>query len=359
MTYEKSCGAVVYTRIDGEIKYVLVQSLSGHYGFPKGHMETGENEEETALREIYEEVHLVPSFVAGFQGVTEYEIPSINVRKRVIFFLGEYQDQEIIFPKEELTNAVLLSYAEALERLTHEDSKRILQEAHDFLLERKYYKAYDDRYRQIHGLNLQWFYDDPTPIVMKTIRDFGIKQQHRILELGCGEGRDAYPLLKNGYNLLATDISPAAVSYAQKKYPQYMAHFAVLDCVGGVLTEKFDFIYAVAVVHMLVEDGDRDGFYTFIREHLKPDGIALVCTMGDGEAERQTQTNTAFDLQERTHEQSGEKVKIASTSCRMVGFDTLHAELHRNGLEVLKEGMTQAPPDFPKLMYVAVKGAES
>ena len=160
----------------------------------------------------------------------------------------------------------------------------------------------------------------------------------RLLEIGCGEGRDAYPILKNGYKLLATDISPAAVSYARKKYPQYMDHFAVLDCVGGVLTEKFDFIYAVAVIHMLVEDGDRVGFYTFIRDHLKPGGIT-----------------TAFDLQERTHEQSGEKVKIASTSCRMVGFDTLHAELHRNGLAVLKEGITQAPPDFPKLMYVVVR----
>ncbi len=223
-------------------------------------------------------------------------------------------------------------------------------------MERKYYEAYDDRYRQIHGEGLQWFYDDPTPIVMKTIRDFGIGHNHEILELGCGEGRDAHPLLKQGYRVLATDISTAAIGYAQKKWPEYEDSFAVLDCVAGEITERFDFIYAVAVVHMLVEDDDRDRFYTFIREHLSPNGIALVCTMGDGNMERQTDIGTAFQLHNRTHEQSGREVQIAATSCRMVSFETLHEELRRNGLQILKEGITEAPPDFPLLMYAVVKG---
>ena len=134
-------------------------------------------------------------------------------------------------------------------------------------MERKYYEAYDDRYRQVHSQNLQWFYDDPTPIVAQTMEEFGITRQQKLLELGCGEGRDAYPLLKQGYHLLATDISPEANAYAKKKWPEFAENFQILDCVAGDIPEKFDFIYAVAVVHMLVEDGDRDGFYTFIREH--------------------------------------------------------------------------------------------
>ena len=84
-------------------------------------------------------------------------------------------------------------------------------------MERKYYEAYDDRYRQIHSRNLQWFDDAPTPIVAETICKYGIREHQRILELGCGEGRDAYPLLKQGYPVLATDISPAAIAYAKKK----------------------------------------------------------------------------------------------------------------------------------------------
>lgn len=223
-------------------------------------------------------------------------------------------------------------------------------------MERKYYEAYDDRYRQIHGEGLQWFYDAPTPVVAEIIREFGISKNHKLLELGCGEGRDAYPLLRDGYDLLATDISPAAIEYAQKKWPEYGKNFGVLDCISTGIPEKFDFIYAVAVIHMLVEDADRDAFYTFLRSHLTPDGIALICTMGDGEMERKTDICTAFALQSRTHEQSGREVQIASTSCRMVSFETLHEELHRNGLVVLKEGLTSALPDFPMLMYAVVKG---
>lgn len=55
MNIEISCGAVVFTKINGEIKYLLIQNLEGIYGFPKGHVEKEEKEKETALREIYEE----------------------------------------------------------------------------------------------------------------------------------------------------------------------------------------------------------------------------------------------------------------------------------------------------------------
>lgn len=223
-------------------------------------------------------------------------------------------------------------------------------------MERKYYEAYDERYRQVHSQNLQWFYDEPTPILARTMEEFGITRQDSILELGCGEGRDAYPLLKQGYDLLATDISPEANAYARKKWPEFADHFRILDCVAGELPEKFDFIYAVAVVHMLVEDADRDGFYTFIRNHLNPRGIGLICTMGDGQMERSSDIRTAFELQQRTHEQSGKQVRIAGTSCRIVNSNTFRTELERNGLTIVKEGMTSAPPDFSMLMYAVVKG---
>ena len=56
MNYEKSCGAVVFTRIDNNIKYLLIQNLEGVYGFPKGHVEEGETLIECAVRETEEEI---------------------------------------------------------------------------------------------------------------------------------------------------------------------------------------------------------------------------------------------------------------------------------------------------------------
>lgn len=218
-------------------------------------------------------------------------------------------------------------------------------------MERKYYEAYEDRYRQIHGMGLRWFGEGPSAIVNRIMEELGITKQHRLLELGCGEGRDAFPILKAGFDLLATDISGAAIDFCRNQLPAFADRFQTLDCVSGQLDGTFDFIYAVAVVHMLVPDTDRDGFYAFIREHLAPGGVALICTMGDGTLERHTDIRTAFDLQDRVHEQTGKAVKIASTSCRMVSFETLHNELVRNGLHPVKQGTTAIEPDFPVMMY--------
>ena len=52
--YEKTCGAVMYTGDGDERRYFLIKNNSGHIGFPKGHIEYGESERETALREVFE-----------------------------------------------------------------------------------------------------------------------------------------------------------------------------------------------------------------------------------------------------------------------------------------------------------------
>ena len=137
MEYEKSCGAVVYTKANGIIKYVLIQQLQGFWGFPKGHVEKGETEEQTALREIYEEVHLKVNILNGFRSTDEYALPDKeNVIKQVVYFCAEYSSQDIIPQDAEILRTSLVPYEEALQLLTFESSKRILREVNGFLLNR-------------------------------------------------------------------------------------------------------------------------------------------------------------------------------------------------------------------------------
>ena len=220
-------------------------------------------------------------------------------------------------------------------------------------MDRKYYEAYDDRYRQVHGQDLQWFASTPSAIVGEILARYKIKD--RMLEIGCGEGRDAGFLLARGYDVLATDVSPAAIDYARKRFSEFADRFQVLDCLTENLDEKFDFIYAVAVIHMLVLDEDRNGFYRFIREHLAPGGMALICTMGNGEWEMQSDISTAFDVRKRIHEPTGREVEIAGTSCRMVSWETFRRELAENGLDIIESGITAVEPDFPQMMYALVE----
>ncbi len=219
--------------------------------------------------------------------------------------------------------------------------------------DRKYYAAYEERYKTAHAKGVSWSSDVSTPVVMDVIDRYKIGREDKLLEIGCGEGRDSRTVLERGFTLTATDISGEAIKYCKKRMPRYEERFGVLDCLSARLEERFGFIFAVAVVHMLVPDEDRDGFYKFIRDHLNPGGIALICTMGDGETETRSDISTAFTLQERDHE-SG-RMMVAGTSCRMVSWNTFEKELARNGLTVIEKGITSSLPDFNSLMYAVVR----
>ena len=224
-------------------------------------------------------------------------------------------------------------------------------------MEQKYYKAYDERYKAIHRKGYSWAAENRTPIVMEIIRKYGVPADAALLEIGCGEGRDARAVLAAGYDLTATDISQEAIRYCKEKMPAFAEHFHVMDCLSDKHERLYGFIYAVAVVHMLVPDEDRNGFYQFIRDHLKEEGLALICSMGDGACEMQSDIRTAFNVQERNHP-SG-KVMVAGTSCRMVSFPTFETELARNGLEVIEKGLCDAMPDFNSLLYAVVRKSGS
>lgn len=217
---------------------------------------------------------------------------------------------------------------------------------------RKYYEAYEERYKTAHLKGVSWSSDKSTPIVLDIIKKYRLDALSSMLEIGCGEGRDSKAVLESGYHLLATDISKEAIAYCKDSMPLYKAHFAILDCLNGEHHSKYDFIYSVAVIHMLVLEEDRNLFYRFIRDHLTKDGIALICTMGDGTAEMQSDIRNAFALQEREHE-SG-KMVVAGTSCRMVSFETFEKEIESNDLMLIEKGITAALPDFNSLMFAVV-----
>lgn len=134
MQTEKSCGAVVFTRAEKEIRYVIIRHTDGHCGFPKGHMEPGEDERTTALREIREEVGIRPTLIEGFREEECYPLPNKpGVTKQVVYFLAEYSGQDIRIQPEEVTEAYLLPYDAALSALTFQEAKEILEKARRFL----------------------------------------------------------------------------------------------------------------------------------------------------------------------------------------------------------------------------------
>lgn len=132
--YETSCGSVVYRIINGETRFLLIKNKrSLNWGFPKGHMERGEDEHATAYREVLEETGVRVEFLPGFRYKSEYSIQN-RIEKRVIIFLGTTQDTKTVIQKEEIEEYLWLDFEKAMTVLRFPNDKQVLARANDYLL---------------------------------------------------------------------------------------------------------------------------------------------------------------------------------------------------------------------------------
>lgn len=121
MKLEKSCGSVV---IDDN-KVLLVKHNVGHWDFPKGHVEDGETEIETAIREVKEETNIDIEINNKYRYITRYS-PKENVLKDVIYFLGKPLNKETIAQETEISEVKFVDIDKAFDLITYSNGKDIL-----------------------------------------------------------------------------------------------------------------------------------------------------------------------------------------------------------------------------------------
>lgn len=136
--YESSAGAVIYREILGEVRFLLIKNKrSANWGFPKGHVERGETNEDAAKREILEETGVHVNLHDGFEVQSKYTI-NRKIQKNVSIFVGTTNDTNTLIQQEEIADYIWLSYEKALARLNFENDKEILIKAHKFLTDNEY-----------------------------------------------------------------------------------------------------------------------------------------------------------------------------------------------------------------------------
>ena len=125
---EKACGCIIIK----DNKVLLIQQNAGHWGFPKGHVEENESEQETAIREVKEETNIDVKITDTTRYTVEY-MHKGNL-KQVVLFIAEPISNDLKPQAEEISVIEWLSFEDALNRFTYDNVRdlfvKILKEKH-------------------------------------------------------------------------------------------------------------------------------------------------------------------------------------------------------------------------------------
>ena len=120
---EKSCGCIIIK--NNEV--LLIKQTSNQWGFPKGHVEHDESEEETARREVKEETNLDVEVDVNKRYEIFYHTDK-GKYKQSVFFVAKLIGGEIVKQEDEISEIKCLDFQDALETLTFENTKDMFEQ---------------------------------------------------------------------------------------------------------------------------------------------------------------------------------------------------------------------------------------
>ena len=116
----KCCGAIIIK----DNKVLLVYQNNDVWGFPKGHMEEGETEIETALREVKEETNLDIEIDESKRYELSY-YTDCDKYKTVVLFLAKPLNDNIIKQDKEITEIRYVDFKEAFNIINYDNLKEV------------------------------------------------------------------------------------------------------------------------------------------------------------------------------------------------------------------------------------------
>ncbi len=105
----------------------------------------------------------------------------------------------------------------------------------------------------------------------------------RVLDAGCGEGKNAIFLSNMGAEVVAVDISPHAINNAHKLWKNHDEVSWIVDDVRRFAVEHLDFdiIIAYGLFHCFKNAREIEDTVQRLKQATKPNGYHVVCCFND------------------------------------------------------------------------------
>ena len=117
---EKACGCIIIEKD----KVLLIQQNEGPWGFPKGHIEIGETEIETAIREVKEETNLDVEIDKNKRYTMEY-ITDKGTLKQVVLFIAKKINGNEKYQESEIKSIKWMTFDDAIKTITYDDTREL------------------------------------------------------------------------------------------------------------------------------------------------------------------------------------------------------------------------------------------
>ncbi len=133
---ETSAGGVVFRHGREGVVFLLIRDSYNNWGFPKGHLEAGEEPERAALREVSEETGLGALVMRAAIEVIEWQFRfrGRQIHKVCHFYLMETRQRRTKPQLEEgITACRWVTFEQATQMLAYDNAKSVLQRAHAIL----------------------------------------------------------------------------------------------------------------------------------------------------------------------------------------------------------------------------------
>jgi 8-oxo-dGTP pyrophosphatase MutT (NUDIX family) len=134
---ETSAGGVVYRLHEGDALFLLIRDSYQNWGFPKGHLESGERAEDAAIREVREETGIDDLALRGQIETIDwyFRFRGQLIHKVCHFYLME-TSQASTNPQhaEGITACRWVAYEEARSAISYANARKVLGRAHEMIV---------------------------------------------------------------------------------------------------------------------------------------------------------------------------------------------------------------------------------